>query len=69
MFCSKRRVDYKGNSAVRQTSTAGGQRLNTPGMVEETPVRSIVLDTGCYRTLVRSNLVQFHKIKYWKEKL
>ena len=56
------REDYKGNSAVRQTSAAGGQGLYTPGMVEGTPVESIVLDIGCSRTLVRSNLVPQDKV-------
>ena len=57
MFCSERQVDYKGNSAVHQTSAAGGQALYTPGTVEGTSVEFIALDTGCTRTLVRSNLV------------
>ena len=47
---------------MRQTSAAGGQGLYTPGMVEGTPVESIVLDIGCSRTLVRSNLVPQDKV-------
>ena len=62
MFCSECPVDYKGNSAVRQTSTAKGQGLYTPGKVEGSSVESIVLDTGCSRTLVRSNLVPQDKV-------
>ena len=54
MFCSEQRVDYKGNSAVHQASVASVQELYTPGKVEETLVESIVLDTGCSRTLIRS---------------
>ena len=62
MFCSERRVDHKGNSAVRQTPVAGRQGLYTPGRVEGTLVESIVLDTGCSRTLVRSNLIPQDKV-------
>ena len=62
MFCSERRVDYKGNSAVRQTSAARGQGLYTSGKVEGMPVECIVLDTGCSTTLVRSNLVPQDKV-------
>ena len=57
MFCSESCVDYKGDSAARQTSATSGQGLYTPGKVEGTPVESISLDTGCSRTLVRSTLV------------
>ena len=57
MFCSKGRVDYKGNSAVRQAPVASTQGLGVLGKVEGIPVKSILLDTGCSRTLVRSNLV------------
>ena len=57
MFCCQSRVDYKVNSAMCQISAASGQGLNTPNKVEGTPVESIALDTGCSRTLVRSNLV------------
>ena len=62
MFCSKHRVDYKDNSAVRQAPVARTQGLCVPGKVEGTPVKSVVLDTGCSRTLVRSNLVPQDKI-------
>ena len=64
MFCSERCVDYKGNSAVRKTSAAAarGQVLYTPGKVEGTPVESIVLDTGCSRALVKSNVVPQDKV-------
>ena len=62
MFCSECCVDYKGNSAVCQTSATSGQGLYTPGKVEGTPVESIVLDTGCSRTLVRSTLVLQGKV-------
>ena len=62
MFCSERRADYKGNSAVRQATVARTQGLCVPGKVEGTPVKSVVLDTGCSRTLVRSNLVPQVKI-------
>ena len=60
MFCSERRVDYKGNSTVRQAPIKQG--LCVPGKVEGTLVKSVVLDTGCSRTLVRSNLVPQDKI-------
>ena len=42
---------------MSQTSAASGQGLYTPGKVKGTTVESIVLHTGCSRTLVRSNLV------------
>ena len=47
MFCSERRVDYKGNSAVQQAPVAHTQGLCVPGKVEGTPVKSVALDTGC----------------------
>ena len=62
MFCSERRVDYKGNSAVCQTPVAGRQGLYTSGRVEGTLVESVVLNTGCSTTLVRSNLVSQDKV-------
>jgi len=54
LFCSERRVDYQGNSAVRAVCTQG---LQGSGKVDGIPVKSVVLDTGCSRTLVRSDLV------------
>jgi len=62
MFCSERRMDYKGNSAVRVTPAVHRHGLHVPGKVEGTPVESVVLDTGCSRTLVRSDHVPQDKI-------
>ena len=70
MFCSERRMDYKGNSAVRKVPAVFIQGLHIAGKVDGIPVEPVILDTvdgipvepvildtGCSRTLVRSDLV------------
>ena len=57
MFCSERRVDYKGNSVVRKVPALCTQGLHVSGKVDGIPVEPVVLDTGCSRTLVRSDFV------------
>ena len=59
-FCSERRVGYKGNSAIPQAPVTHTQGVCVPGKV--VLVKSVVLYTGCSRTLVRSNLVSQDKI-------
>ena len=57
MFCSERRVVYKGNSAVRKVPAVCTQGLHVAGKVDGIPVEPVILDTGCSRTLVKSDLV------------
>ena len=57
MFCSECRVDYKGNSAVRKVPAVCTQGLHVSGKVDGIPIKSVVLDTGCSRILVRHDLV------------
>ena len=54
MFRSEHQVDYKGKTAVPAVCTQG---LHVSGKVDGITVKSVVLDTGCSRTIVGSNLV------------
>ena len=57
LFCMERQMDHKGQSIMKKS-----QVQDNPGMVEGKPVKSILLDTGCSRTLVWKDLVLQHKL-------
>ena len=61
-FCMERRMDHKGQSITKRRQAQDYSGNAKPGMVEGEPVKSILLDTGCSRTLVRNNLVPKHKL-------
>ena len=46
----------------QRISQGGEKRLTCKGMVEQTPVEDIVLDTGCSRTMVQAVLVPETKV-------
>ena len=55
-------MDHKGQSMLKKTKVLSNPSVSKAGLVEGKPVSSILLDTGCSRTLVRKDLVPQHKL-------
>ena len=55
-------MDHKGQSMLKKTKVLSNPSVAKAGLVEGKPVSSILLDTGCSRTLVRKDLVPQHKL-------
>ena len=55
-------MDHKGQSILKKTQVLSNPSVSKVGLVEGKPVKSILLDTGCSRTLVRKDLVPQHKL-------
>ena len=62
LFSMERRIDHKGQSILKKTQVLSNPSVSKAGLVEGKPVSSILLDTGCSRTLVRKDLVPQHKL-------
>lgn len=58
LFCMKRRINHPGESKIRlQQVKKVTPGVIKPGAVEGKPVKNILLDTGCSRTMVKRELV------------
>ena len=55
-------MDHKRQSILKKTQVLSNPSVSKVGLVEGKPVKSILLDTGCSRTLVRKDLVPQHKL-------
>ena len=55
-------MDHKGQSILKKTQVLSNPSVSKVGLVEGKQVKSILLDTGCSRTLVRKDLVPQHKL-------
>ena len=62
MFCMERRMDHQGQSVLTKSKIRGNSSVANTGAVEGKEVKRILLDTGCYRTLIRKDLVPQHKL-------
>ena len=62
LFSMERRMDHKGQSILKKTQVMSNPSVSKAGLVEGKPVSSILLDTGCSRTLIRKDLVPQHKL-------
>ena len=64
MICTtERRVDHNGSSPAVKKQTRARLGSVRHGFVEKKSVKEIVLDSGCYRTVVHRDLVPEGKIK------
>ena len=55
-------MNHQGGSIISKRRVLDNLGVTKPGIVEGKPVRDILLDTGCSRTLVRKDLVPKHKL-------
>ena len=62
LYCMERRMNHQGGSIISKRRVLDNPGVTKPGIVEGKPVRDILLDTGCSRTLVRKDLVPKHKL-------
>ena len=63
LFCTERRVDYRGRMSVTRCPVVTRPGVVRSGTVEGHAVDNILLDTGCSRTLVHKKLVPEEKVQ------
>lgn len=54
-------MDHQGQAIIQHSQAQNNRGVAKPGVVEGKPVKSILLNTGCSRTLVRKDLVPQQK--------
>ena len=64
LFCVERRVGHRGDTSIRERKETTRTMLGImkPGIVEGHPVKDILIDTGCSRTMVHEKNVPPGKV-------
>ena len=71
LFCVERHVGHRGDTSIRERKETTRTMLGNmkPGTVEGHPVKDILIDTGCSRTMVHEKNVPPGKVLHRAERI